>query len=175
LATITKCTRYSIIEVNDQPVVEWLNSFGLNVTPDNLPATNPLLVYHKDATEPVALGIFAILDDGSALMGGEVEEGATITLGTVNIDGVVRGAKEVFSAIENSGKQDAAFFMPCITRYFALAPNFNGELDLAQSDFGPTNIPFIMGYAGGEICPIKDINGKYVNRFHNYTLTACAL
>jgi hypothetical protein len=50
-------------------------------------------------------------------------------------------------------------------------PNPLVELQTALSTIRP-DIPFMIGYAGGEICPTSIKNGIPANRFHNYSLVA---
>ena len=43
------------------------------------------------------------------------------------------------------------------------------ELETARDTINP-DIPFMIGYAGGEICPTLVRNGVPTNRYHNYSL-----
>jgi len=43
------------------------------------------------------------------------------------------------------------------------------ELQIAKDTINP-DIPFMMGYAGGEFCPTSVKNGVPTNRFHNDSL-----
>jgi len=59
-----------------------------------------------------------------------------------------------------------------------LAPDQESELRLiyetltgnAGGNFA--ELPYMMGYSGGEICPMPGPDGKLYNRFHNYTFCA---
>ena len=65
--------------------------------------------------------------------------------------------------------------MPCVTRYIMLAPDQESELRLIHEELSKDGKPFMMGYSGGEICPMPGRDGKPRNRFHNYTFCACIL
>jgi hypothetical protein len=35
-------------------------------------------------------------------------------------------------------------------------------------------VPYMLGYSGGEVCPVPDESQKLRNRFHNFTFSICA-
>ncbi|MCL2767904.1 MAG: FIST C-terminal domain-containing protein, partial [Synergistaceae bacterium] len=58
----------------------------------------------------------------------------------------------------------------CIARrMMIMCVNPLRELEIARDTISP-DIPFMMGYACGEICPILIKDGVPYNRFHNYSL-----
>jgi hypothetical protein len=56
-----------------------------------------------------------------------------------------------------------------------LSPDQESELRLIEEKLANTGKPFMMGYSGGEICPIPGDDGRTQNRFHNYTFCACVI
>jgi hypothetical protein len=46
-------------------------------------------------------------------------------------------------------------------------------MELAISAAG--DIPYVLAYAGGEICPVRGEDGKLRNHFHNFTFSLCVL
>jgi hypothetical protein len=50
-----------------------------------------------------------------------------------------------------------------------MVPNPLLELETVGDSINP-DIPYLIGYAGGEICPTSVRDGVPVNRFHNYSL-----
>jgi hypothetical protein len=65
-----------------------------------------------------------------------------------------------------------ALVFSCIGRSFVLG--LNNEAELAQVDqLLSAYAPYQMTYSGGEICPLIGSDGKWKNRFHNDTFTAC--
>jgi hypothetical protein len=36
-------------------------------------------------------------------------------------------------------------------------------------------LPYMLGYSGGEICPVYNDKGQPSNRFHNFTFVACMI
>jgi hypothetical protein len=99
--------------------------------------------------------------------------GASISIGEITPEGILASADEGITRILESGKTNGALFLPCVTRYVMLMPDHNGELALAEERMRKSQIPYMVGYSGGEICPVRDENGNLRNCFHNYTFSAC--
>ncbi len=171
-AIITKIEGAVLYEVNDQPLLEYLANMGLVVTEDNI-TTTPLMVYYEDAEEPVALGFYTLFDDGSVLTGGEMPVGTSFAVGSIDKEGIFESAEEGLKEIRGCEDWQAALMLPCVTRYIMLSPDQDRELQLIEDTMAGTGRPFMMGYSGGEICPMPGPDGKLHNRFHNYTFCAC--
>ena len=160
-----------IKSINGLPAKKYFESLGVIIMPTA--ATNtPIMVYYEGTTEPVALAIFSINDDGSLLCGGEMPKGAAVAIGEINSSGIIASATAGLDRLLQSGLKGGAFLLPCVTRYVMLTPNQSSEINLATDKFGK-KIPFMLAYSGGEICPVRDETGKLQNRFHNYTFSAC--
>jgi hypothetical protein len=168
--------------VNNLPIIKYLEQYGIVLRPENS-TTTPLLVYYNDA-EPVALGIYTINEDGSAIFGGEIPVGASVAIAEIDREGIIETARrsmEKIRAIKET-HADGILLLPCVTRYIMLSPDQEEEMRLVSDFFAKEfgNItgdapPFLLGYSGGEICPVKEGDGKYHNRFHNYTFSALIL
>ncbi|MDR2672951.1 MAG: FIST C-terminal domain-containing protein [Coriobacteriales bacterium] len=172
---VTKSADYHLAEIDGRPAVEFLNSFGLNATKDNLPATSPLMVYYKRAVEPVALGVYTVFDDGSLLVAANIEEGATLAIGSITTEGILQTAKKCMERVRAVPNKQGVLILPCCSRFFMLSPNMHAEQELIREELDEKKAPALIGYSGGEICPVQDESGNLVNRFHNYTITACVL
>ena len=172
-AVITKSKGAVIYEVNNMPTEEFLKNVGLILTKENL-ITTPLMIYYGDAAEPVALGVYTLFEDGSVLTGGDMPEGTSIAVGTIDKEGIYESTKDGLRRILDIPNRNGAVLLPCVTRYIMLSPDLDGELKMV-CDTLANGVPFVMGYSGGEICPMPGADGKLVNRFHNYTFCACAL
>jgi len=173
-AMITKSEGAILREVNDLPILEYLANIGLVVTKENI-TTTPLMVYYGDSIEPVALGFYTLFDDGSILTGGEVPEGTSFAVGSIDAPGIFASAEAGIKQILAYEDRQATLLLPCVTRYIMLAPDQESELRLIQEKLANSGHPYIMGYSGGEICPMLGADGKLHNRFHNYTFCACIL
>ncbi|MDR2572844.1 MAG: FIST C-terminal domain-containing protein [Desulfovibrio sp.] len=157
-------------EVNGRPISDYLEDIGITIGSEDS-VTLPLMVDYRDGSSPVALSIVIFREDGSALCSGEMPEGATIAPGTITQEGILGTTGKSLESIVQY-KKNGLLMLPCVTRYTMLAPNQTDEINLVASTIAG-RMPYMMGYCGGEVCPVRDKNGKYHNRFHNYTFSAC--
>jgi len=173
-AIITKSDGAILREVNDTPILEYLKNIGLVITKENI-TTTPLMVYYEGAVEPVALGFYTLFDDGSVLTGGKMPEGTSFAVGSIDAEGIFESTETGLAAIFTLSGRSATLLLPCVTRYIMLAPDQEAELRLITDKLNASGLPFMMGYSGGEICPMPGADGKLRNRFHNYTFCACII
>ncbi len=173
-AIITKSHGSILSEINDLPVLEYLARAGIVINKENITAT-PLMVYYDESEAPVALGFYTLFEDGTVLTGGEMPVGTSIAVGSINAEGILESAQAALKTVLNCQDRQATLLLPCVTRYIMLAPDQESELRLIAETLANGEEPFMMGYSGGEICPMLDSDGKYSNRFHNYTFCACVL
>jgi hypothetical protein len=152
------------LEKDEQGLIKGINSF-------------PFILNYNDGTPPVIRVMFAITPDGSAVCGGEIPEGASLTVGVINAEEVVsttekmlRKAKE--RAREAGGERSLLIFS-CVGRYFAQGFNTTVEMDKAQEILG--DIPFLLSYSATELCPVSGKDGGLANRSHNDTIVICVL
>lgn len=171
---VTKSIGTTLYEVNGQPIMEYMNKIGLLITKENI-TTSPIMVYYNNTEKPVALGFYSMFEDGSFLTGGEMPEGTSISVGSIDAKGIFETAEAGLSDILACEDRQATLLLPCITRYIMLSPDQDAELRLIYEKLAATGEPFSMGYSGGEICPIPGPDGKLHNQFHNYTFCACVL
>jgi hypothetical protein len=171
---VTKSDGATLIEVNDMPVLEYFDYLGVAVTTENVRAT-PLMIYHRGAEKPIALAFFRVFEDGSVLIGGEVPVGASIAIGGIDTDTILASARQALKEIVKHEDRNATLIAPCVTRGVMMIPDQKGELMLIQEMLGESGLPYSMAYAGGEISPMPDAEGKLRNHFHNYTFCACVL
>ena len=171
---VTKSIGTRLYEVNDQPILEYLAKIGLVITKENV-STAPVMVYYSNTEKPVALGFYSIFEDGSLLTGGEMPEGTSISVGSIDAPGIFETAEAGLGNILECEDRSVTLLLPCITRYIMLAPDQDAELRLINEKLAKTGKPFSMGYSGGEISPLLGPDGKLYNQFHNYTFCACVL
>ena len=173
-AIITKSDGAILHEINDLPVLEYLANIGLMITKENI-TTTPLLVYYDASEVPVALGFYTLFEDGSVLTGGQMPTGTSVAVGSIDAKGIFESAESGLKQILECTNSQATLLLPCVTRYIMLAPDQESELRLIQETLASNGNSFILGYSGGEICPVPDADGILRNRFHNYTFCACIL
>jgi len=59
-------------------------------------------------------------------------------------------------------------------RRTVLIANPSVELETVHGAIRP-GLPYMMSYAGGELCPHHTTDDGFINRFHNFSLIACVL
>jgi len=162
-------------EINGIPATKYLReSLGVTLL-SNAPLITPLIVYYKDTPEPVALAIYSDNDDGSISCGGEVPEGAAVAIGEITIESIMTSAEEALDQVLGCGRRNGLLALPCVSRHVMLF-NHEDELDLIAGKMEASKVmPYMAGYCGGEMCPVRDKNGILRNRFHNFTFSACVL
>jgi hypothetical protein len=111
--------------------------------------------------------------DGSALLGGEAPQGASFSVGEINYEGIIESARQSVERALKTGKKDGLLMLPCVTRYLMLSPQSEDEMKLVKEMAGDL-LPHALFYSGGEICPIRDKDGRLHNHHHNFTFSACA-
>ena len=68
----------------------------------------------------------------------------------------------------------------CISRGMTFGGDQFKEIELVREKLGAgvqsaLNVPFMMAFSGGEICPTQVSDDKAINRFHNNAFIACLL
>jgi hypothetical protein len=171
-AIITESEGCVIKKVNGVRFDKYLDSVGLAITNVKESTTVPLMISYEDGASPVAIAIYSMRDDGSALCGGETPQDSVLVIGQIDRDGVIETARESMEAAMSCGKKNVILMLPCVTRYIMLAPQHDDEMQEALKLIGGKN-HYMMGYSGGEVCPMLGADGKYHNHHHNYTFSVC--
>ncbi|MDR0937726.1 MAG: FIST C-terminal domain-containing protein [Oscillospiraceae bacterium] len=163
-------------QVNDMPVLDYLSSIGIVVIKE-VSTTTSFMVYYEGSSNPVALGVADVNDDGSLLCGGEIPVGSRISIAAISPKSILDSAAEGLQRVlQYKDSHSGALMLPCGTRYVMSSPNNNDEVDfIAEVMAKNPGFEYSFGYSGGEICPVRDENGNYINRHHNYTFSACIL
>ncbi|MGB2578756.1 hypothetical protein AAIR98_000675 [Elusimicrobium simillimum] len=168
---VTKSEGCILREINDMPFIDYLKQIGIEINNQNC-TTLPFMVHYQGTKEPVAIGIYRVFDDGGALFGIPVPVGTKLVLSQIDTEGILETAKTSIERILATGKTNGICMCPCVTRYIMQAPDQEGEMKLVTSMLANKNIPYVLSYSGGEICPVRDDSGKLRNRFHNYTFSS---
>jgi len=118
---------------------------------------------------PVMRGLSAFTEDGTAIFRGNVDKNSVFTLSSLTFDDVISTALNEIDKINNMMDVNGVLFFPCIIHRMVLGTNPLLESEKFKENLKP-EIPFMLGYAGGEICPTSVREGIPANRFHNYSL-----
>ena len=119
----------------------------------------------------VIRGYISFTEDGAVVFSGDVDEGSTFAMLTYDPDDILPSTCQKLEEINKLPEVNGALLFPCIVRRAVLLGSGKplSELQNARGTINPY-IPFMMGYAGGEICPTSVKDGVPTNRFHNYSL-----
>jgi hypothetical protein len=163
-------------EVNGVSVGEYLTGIGIpRDAQGDLVGINsyPFILDFNDGTQPIIRVMFAVTPDGSAVCGGKMPVGATLTVGTIDGNEVLETSAAVFNQALEAAEGKTMLIFSCIGRYFAQGFNTMAEIEKARKILKDT--PFSFVYSGGELCPVYGKDGGLTNRSHNDTMVICVL
>jgi hypothetical protein len=173
-AVITDSDGCILKKANNVILSDYFDSIDLSTRKGVNPTAVPLMVSYDDGSAPVALAIYSMREDGTALCGGEMPLGGTFSIGEIDSKGIRETANTTIEKVLACGKSEGILMFPCISRYLMLAPNSSDEMEAVFEKING-KIPYWLAYSGGEICPIRGEDGKYHNRLHNYSFPVCVL
>jgi len=166
---VTKSKNNIVYEVNDTNARMFFTGAGV---PDNV-ATFPLMITQtgnkSEGNVPVIRDLHAFSGD-TALFGGDVDEGSTFLFLNSDSESIKMTLKREIERTNTLSDVNGLVLFSCAARRMVLlgVNEDNAELQIAK-DTIKREIPFMMGYSGGEICPVMNNKGILNNRFHNYS------
>lgn len=174
-AIITSATGNVLREVNNMPILRYMEGLGLS-RDGRIDGANclPFIVDYNDGTQPVARAIYALTPEGYAVCGGDMPVDSTLSVGTIDDEDVIRTSGELVKAALDLENVQGIIAFSCLSRNLALGVEALAEMALIH-DLIPREVPYSFAYSGGEICPVYDDGGSPVNRYHNDTLVLCVL
>jgi len=167
---VTKTKGNIIYEINDINTHKFFADAGI---PDKM-ATVPLMMSSPDDSEyddvSVIRELFAYSEDNAGILGGDVDEGSTISVLSFKPENIKSTLKNRIEKLNKLPDVNGVIIFSCVSRRKALLAVIEdlAELELAKGTIKP-EIPFMMGYSGGEFCPVMSKDGTTRNRFHNYS------
>ena len=173
---ITKSNGSYVYEINNINAYEYFEGIGLakNGVLSESYLFLPFMIDSKKRADYDGIPILRVLasftKDGAAFFRGDIDEGSTFTMLTCGADEVVSTTSQKARDINNLAGVNGVLLFSCIVRrMMTMRTNPLMELEAVRDIIDP-GIPFMMGYAGGEISPTSVKNGVPANRFHNYSL-----
>jgi hypothetical protein len=173
-AIVTESDENCLRKINGAPASEFMEAHGM-IRDGNIWGAKviPFIIDFNDGTPWTVRVLNIITPDGFLILGGEAKENSTIELCAVESDDIVNTASYLADAV-SAGNYDFLIIASCVTRNFILELDNGAEIAIFRSRLGG-RLPFLFLYTGGEICPVVYDGESCLNRFHNLTLTCCAL
>jgi hypothetical protein len=161
--------------VNDRPVLEYLEDLGLTRSlAEDGALTSLSLILEEPGKPPYSHTMLAMNPDGSLLCGGWMPCGSAVRLARFEKPAMLSAADGLLkTALSDTRRPVALLVWCCATRSAVLGDDMLAEIHLLRQAAG--DIPFLVAYAGGEICPGVGESGQVYNQFHNQSFTLCAL
>ena len=168
-AIITESKGSLLISVNDKSVSEYLNEIGLSES--EMLGLVPLVIGYDDEKTHIARAVYALTPEGTAICGGMMPVGATLSIGRVDEPDVLYTSEKAINKVAD--EDSFVLIYSCIARFFALGLNTTKEVEKISKIKKDKN--YLFAYSGGEICPVLGSDGKLKNYFHNFTIVMCRI
>jgi hypothetical protein len=172
---ITKSDGIRVHEINGKNAYAYFEELGLaqDGVPDNIFYFVPFLIDQKNRKDydgvPIMRELGSFTEDGAAIFRGTMDERSTFKLLQGTYDDVLQVVDEnLQQAVAHRGINGILTFSCIVRRMLVMQTDSLKELNIARDRAGKT--PFMMGYAGGELCPTSIRDGMATNRFHAYSL-----
>ncbi|MDR1509318.1 MAG: FIST C-terminal domain-containing protein [Synergistaceae bacterium] len=177
---VTESQGNQLHTVNNIPVTDYLLSLGLKKNDDGtISGINafPFIVDYNDGSATVVRSAFATTPEGYAVCGGNLPEGVTMTVGSLDADDVLETTAEAVSSAISAKRPECLIIFSCVGRYYTMGYDPMSEIEKIQSILDGTDIPYYVAYSGSELCPVSGPNSgnSTVNRNHNDTIVICRL
>lgn len=172
-ATITKTNGNLLQEIDDAPVIQYLERIGLakNGKVTDILHSIPFILDYDGEGVPVSRVLLSWNEDECGICGGLMPEGTKFNLGMWDVSDVLGTTTKTVETLLQDQDANTLILHSCLARGYALGTEFLLETEKI-SELIADKTPYIFSYSGGEICPVSDDSDA--NRFHNNTIIACA-
>ena len=176
---ITSSTGSRVHEINGMSTYRYFESIGFES--NGVSSVNylfiPFSISNKTGAGDDGIPVIRILssyaEDGTAIFHGNVAQGSIFTLLQCESDDVISSAKEMIDRLNVMQDVNGVLLFSCIVRRILTMGDthdeMNFEFESVKNALNP-DIPFLMGCAGGEVCPTVIKEGIPTNRYHEYSL-----
>ncbi len=172
-AIITKSEGNKLVEVNNVPTREYLNSIGLSSgrTIEGI-SSIPFIINYNDGSQPITRVIYSVDENGFALCSGNIPEGSTISTGSMDYQDVLSTTDSVMKKIKEMDDKKGLLIFVCMSRCKLLGVDSLAEIKVL-SKYIENDVPCHVCYSGGELSPVKNMQHDWINRMHNFSFIAC--
>ncbi|MCL2721577.1 MAG: FIST C-terminal domain-containing protein [Treponema sp.] len=176
LATVTKSTGNIMHTINGMSVEDYAISIGLIGKKGDLIKlySTPVIARLDDGSTIVRVCIGGD-EQGGAVMGGHVPEGAKIGFTMLEFADTVSTSEEISKKTLEILNGRNIIIYTCMARLEFLGTNQREMEAKTICDILGNSTCFYIAYAGGEIFPYKLPNGKFVNHLQNFSIIVCLL
>ncbi|MDR0984533.1 MAG: FIST C-terminal domain-containing protein [Ruminococcus sp.] len=172
---VTQANGNEVISINDRSSVEFLDLIG--ITPEMAKSavlTNLVLAVYVDDSTYYPRQIVGFSDNETLILGGTIEAGTRFRVGGFDKTDMLGSANEIVKkAFEHKSEKSFAFILSCASRSMLLGSESLDEIHMVREVIG--DLPFLMAYAGGEICPLVRDDGSVFSHFQNGAFIICVI
>ena len=177
-AVVTKSAGHILMEVNKRPLTDYFEDLGLTKASETQYAMSnlPFLLDYNDGTPKVSKILVTMTPEKYAVCAGAMPEGSTLHIASSDKDDVLLTTGEAVDLLLKDVKNATGGLLiySCISRGMVFGADQFKEIEFVRQKLG-ANVPFMMAFSGGEICPTQVSDDKAINRFHNNAFIACLL
>jgi len=177
---ITKSKGVFVEEINNVKAYTYFEELGLakDGAPNSIFTFVPFLIDQKNRGDydgvPILRELVTFNEKGIAIFRGNIDEFSTFKMLHGTFEDVIIIAREQLEEAKSLPDINGILTFSCIARrMMVMQKDSLRELNVAREIIG--DIPFMMGYAGGEICPTSVKDGVAVNRYHDYSIITMIL
>lgn len=189
---VTSAKENVVYTVDDEPFTDFLVKMGLPVenleanTPTTFFVSNPLLLENIPSEKGSDFSFMRTLhkidlEEGSGTAIGHVPQGATLSICSLDREGIERGGKAAVEELQrkmlpnekNGYTYSTVLAISCIGRFTIMIPKSSVETESIRAQL-PANLTLSGFYGHGEIGPLPGTSGEAENFAHNESLVLCA-
>ncbi len=176
---ITKSKAHVVYEINDMKTSEYFENIGFakNGKLDQGLQFVPFLLDFKKRSDydgiPVVRAMVHLDENGAGICRGYMYQNSVFILTNPSSEDIFEASEKLVDKL-NEEKPQAIIIFSCMVRRMIFGSEPLTEVNMLLKKMNP-DIPFMMAYSGGEICPTSYRADSVTNRFHNYSMIACIL
>jgi len=171
-AIITKTDGNILKEIDGSPVIKYMEKIGLagDGKVNDILHSIPFILDYAGEGVPVSRVLLSWSDEGFGVCGGLMPEHTRFNIGMWDKSDVLGTTMRTIESILQNENISTLLLYSCLARSYALGAEILSETETVNEAVADKT-PYIFGYSGGEICPVKDTSDS--NSFHNNTVIAC--
>jgi hypothetical protein len=173
-ATITQAVKNRIQSINGLVPLEYLESIGLAESGSIAGISSIPFVLTLDDGSRIVRSAYKTTEEGHILAYGTIPQGARIGFSDCGAGFVLQSTRETTAQAVAASRAKNALLFSCAGRRWTLDTRTDAEMKELANCLDESFV-YQFAYSGGEICPVKNQEGRLVNSFHNFSMIACLL